>query len=355
MPAVRGLLPWLVLSLLVSMVATQAYAAGSGGERTALNVSIAVFDPGVPEDQSQNRDLKIFPRIRAVEARFMPFVLRDTLASTHEWGAVRVVPEPDTAAELLVTGTILRSDGENLSLAVRAVDASGQVWLKQTYSAVATAPATKSGGEGSYQVLFDRVAVDLAARQRQYDEAALQKLTELSLIRYGERLAPSAFAPFLEKNKDGTYSLLRLPAKNDPMLDRIQRIRGVEYLFTDAIDEKFRELTEEIIDIYALWREHRRKTREYEIEDARWAATSTANLPRGSYEAIQNVYDNYKFHRVTQQEQDHLAVAFNNEVGPKVDAMETRIAELEFWVEQRYLEWNRLLEELFEVETGLVP
>jgi hypothetical protein len=54
---------------------------------------------------------------------------------------------------------------------------------------------------------------------------------------------------------------------------------------------------------------------------------------------------------VTAQEQDSLAVAFNNEVGPTVQAMEIRVAELETWVARKYLEWNRLLEELFDVET----
>ena len=71
------------------------------------------------------------------------------------------------------------------------------------------------------------------------------------------------------------------------------------------------------------------------------------------YEAIKNLYDNYKWDRVTAQEQDRLAIAFNNEVGPVVDEMEARIAELEGWVDEKYAEWHRLLEELFEVETEL--
>jgi hypothetical protein len=33
--------------------------------------------------------------------------------------------------------------------------------------------------------------------------------------------------------------------------------------------------------------------------------------------------------------------------------MEQRIAELERWVDEKYAEWHRLLEELFEVETEL--
>ena len=53
------------------------------------------------------------------------------------------------------------------------------------------------------------------------------------------------------------------------------------------------------------------------------------------------------------QEQDRLAIAFNNEVGPVVEAMEARIAELEAWVDAKYAEWHRLLEELFEVEAEI--
>jgi hypothetical protein len=81
-----------------------------------LNVSISVFDAGVPADPSTHRDLMVFPKIRRIEALFLPFVLRDTMVETNEWGAVRVVPELDIAAELLVTGAIVGSDGETLSL-----------------------------------------------------------------------------------------------------------------------------------------------------------------------------------------------------------------------------------------------
>lgn len=36
------------------------------------------------------------------------------------------------------------------------------------------------------------------------------------------------------------------------------------------------------------------------------------------YESLRNAYDNYKYHRVTEQEQDRLAIAFDTEVGPTV-------------------------------------
>ena len=65
-----------------------------------LNISIATFDPGVPEDYSLHQDLDVFPKIREIESLFLPFVLRQALVDAGDWGAVRVVPESDDAAVL---------------------------------------------------------------------------------------------------------------------------------------------------------------------------------------------------------------------------------------------------------------
>jgi len=322
---------------------------------SALNISIAVFDPGVPEDQSLHRDLQVFPRIREIEAMFLPFVLRETLVETNQWGAVRVVPEADVAVELLVTGEILRSDGEILELEINAVDASGRVWLDKVFGGVVTdnyAERDNESGVSAYQKLYDEIADDLRIARDQLDQKTLTNVVEISLLRYAIQLAPSAFGDYLSRSADGTFTVHSLPARNDPMLDRIQRIRHTEYVITDTVDSKYQMLHAEIASVYDLWREYRRKFIEYQVEDVRRAQTPSS-APRGSYEAIKNLYDIYKWDRITAQAQDSWAVAFNNEVGPKVDAMETRVAELEGWVDQQYVDWHRLLEELFEVETGL--
>ena len=315
--------------------------SGQDAHSTALNVSIAVFDPGVPADQSLHRAQQVFPRVREIEAMFLPFVLRDKLARTREWGAVRVVPQPDVATELLISGTIVRSNGETLELNIRAVDASGRVWFDKEFAGVVM-----------NQTLYIDIVESLRTARSQLNDKALTDIVEISLLRYANQLAPSAFGTYLNEADDGTFTIIRLPAKNDPMLDRIDSIRRTEYVITDTVDAKFRELHAEIASIYQLWREYRRKVIKYQTEDDRRAQSTSSNAPRGSYEAMKNQYDNYKFVRITAQEQDRLAVAFNNEVGPTVDAVEVRIAELETWVDQRYEEWHRLLEELFEVETS---
>ncbi len=317
-----------------------------------LNVSIAVFDPGVPADRSLHRDLQIFPRIRSIESLFLPFVLRETLAATGNFGAVRVVPEPEAGAELLITGTIRKSDGAALELRLVAVDASGRQWLDHVYAGTAPPsyeqPAT---GLAGYQDLYGRVAADLVAAQDSLDARALADITAISAMRHAQELAPAAFGDYLEAAPDGRFVLRRLPARDDPMLERINRIRSVEYVMTDAVDEKFRELHAEIASTYDLWREYRRDYAQYQREEKRRQQEYQSDAPRGSYEALLALYNSYKWDRLAAQEQEKWAIGFNNEVGPTVMAMEARVAEIAGWVEQSYAEWTRLLAEIFVLET----
>lgn len=321
-----------------------------------LDVSVAVLDPGIPEDESIHRDLDVFPRIRNIEALFLPFVIRQTLVETGEWGAVRVVPESDPAAEVLVTGTIARSDGETLTLHIRATDATGRVWLDKPFTGNVTddyADEDPNSGTPGYQALYETIASDLLRSRNTLTNKEKTAVREVSLLRYGQQIAPAVFGDFVTTTPDGGITINRLPAENDPMIERIALVRGTEYVITDAVDAKYRELHAEIASVYDVWREFRRKTLHYAQEDARRAAETADDGENGSYEALRNAYDNYKFHRVTEQEQDRLAVAFFVEVGPRIEAIEARVAEMQEWVDEKYAEWRRILEELFEVETRL--
>lgn len=353
----------LTLATMLAIIGAGEFAiaqTGSARDVSKLNVAVAVFDPGIPEDISVHRDLDVFPRIRKIEALFLPFVLRDTLARTGVWGAVRVVPEPDESAELLVTGTIVSSDGNMLELHVLATDAGGRVWLDRSFTGTVTDDyAVSSAGSAealevtlSYQSLYDSIAAGLLEVRGGLSSQDLERITEFSLLRYARKLAPVAFSGFMTELPDGTVRIDRLPAKDDPMMARIELVRSTEYVITDAVDTKFRELRAEIATVYDVWREFRRKSVYYEQEDLRRARDTQGDGESGSYEAIQNSYDNYRYHRITEQEQDRLAVAFINEAGPTIESIESRVAELEAWVELKYAEWRRILEELFEVETG---
>lgn len=363
-PRTHRLLP--AALLLCLFVAATAGAAAPGqadagpvamtSDGPTLNVTIPVFDTGVPSDPSVFRELQIFPRIREAEAKLLPFLLREALVESGQWGAVRVATKPEAAAELQVSGTILRSDGDWLDLHIVAIDATGRTWLDKTFSGEASeVTVTRQGEKGTpeFRAMYDEIGAELAAARDRLGGATVANIKGTSLMRYAVELAPSAFGDYLEQTKDGTWRLLRLPARDDPMLMRIELIRNTEFLITDTVDTKYKELNADISRTYRVWRGYRRKFVEYQEEDVRFAQANDSDAPRGSWEAIKHQYDAYKYERITAQEQDRLAVAFNNEVTSTVDAMETRVAELEGWVEQGYLEWRSLLEDLHEVESRM--
>lgn len=332
---------------------TPLVAATSDG--TALNVTVPVFDPGIPSDPSVFRDQQVFPRIREIEAKLMPFILRESLVKSEQWGAVRVAIEPDAAAELQLFGTIVRSDGEWLDLRIRAIDATGDVWFDRVFSSKAhEEPVEHQGNKGTpeFAAIYTAIVTELSTARDRMGDAAVANIKGTSLMRYASELAPTAFGGYLEQTDDDTWRLLRLPAREDPMLVRIETIRNTEFLITDTVDAKFREFNAELSRTYRIWREYRRKVEDYEAWNVEFAESRTDEYGRGSWESIKHRYDAYKYDRLTTQEQDRLAVAFNTEVAGTVDAMEARVAELNGWVEQGSLEWNSLLEQLYEIESN---
>ena len=362
----RTLLAPLIVSvsiwLPIQNVAGQSQAAGgvapnADGRRVSeLNVSIAVFEPGIPEDPLEQRRLQVVSNIREVEAILLPFMLRQTLVETNEWGAVRVLPTADHAAELLVSGEIVRSDGQALELRIRAVDAGGFEWLDKIF---VSAPASDMGQSDArvdlygYRALFESIAEDLRAARGLLDERMLSNVIDISFLRYAYELSPSVFGGYLNNTPDGAFTIRRLPAEDDPMSERIERVRQVEYQLIDTVDEKFQELNAEIGSIYDLWLDYRRQVAQFESNEVERVVNSTPNAPRGSYEAIRSLYDNYKWSRMQEQRRDSRAQAFGNEVGPTVERIESRVAELETWLVQQYEEWRGLLAEIFALETGL--
>lgn len=330
-------------------------AATQDARRPAeLNVSIVAFDPGIPTDVSSHRRLQVFPRIREVEAMFLPFVLRDTLMHTEEWGAVRVVPEPDIAAELLLSGTIIKSDGATLELQIRAVDATGKVWINKAYSAQAVnSGADINKSPTGFRQLYEDIETDLRLARSDLDEKSLADIIEVSLLRYADQLAPAAFGDYLNTTDEGTFEILRLPAENDPMLERIERIRRVEYMVTDTVDEKYQELNTEIASTYDLWRKYRRQLAQYRHAENQRLQDNDSNAPRASFESMKKRYDNYKWARLEEQDLEGWAQGFDNEVAPTVMELEARVNELEALIEAQYAEWGRILAEIFSLETGI--
>ena len=320
----------------------------------SLEIGLVVLDPGIDGDSLANRKQGVFEEIRDAESRYLPFALRRTLVDSNQWGAVRVLPGRDPGYELLVSGEILVSNGAELSLRLEVRDSQDRIWMDKVYTEYAEENAyleTERRLRRPFQDLYNRFANDLLALRREVSERDLARIREVSELRYAASLLPDAFADFLGRDENGLVTLERLPARGDPMLARIQRVREQEYVFIDTTDEQYADLYTEMTPVYDLWRQFQAEQLEY--REAWVARRAEREEPRrGSYQAMKQHYNNYKWEKIQRQEMRTLAEGFNNEIEPTAIDIDGTVVKLSGSLDQRYREWREILRQIYQLETG---
>lgn len=328
--------------------------AGQAADAGRLDVGIVVFDPGIPADASTHSRRGIFPEIRKAEAKYMPLMLRAALNDSDTWGVVRVLPEALDSSELLVTGTILHSDGQRLELHVTAIDASGAPWLDQNYTA-SVAPADYAAKVDPFLDVYNRIAADLLAARQRRGAAELAAIRRIAELRYASGLAPEVFEPYLARTPEGQFTVVRLPAEGDPMLARVLRIRDQEYRFVDIVDEQYTRLGEEMASTYFLWRQYGAEQAQYRGEYQERVSGRESQGRRGSFAALEQSYNTYKWSKIHEQDLDELALGFNNEVAPTDMEVSGTVFNLSGSLDSQYAEWREILQRIFALESGLPP
>ena len=313
-----------------------------------LEVGVVVFDDGLQNPDSRDaRD-----KLRSVESRLAAVLLRDTLTNSGLWGPVRVLPSETQFAELTITGEIRHSDGRDLLIHIRAIDATGRSWLDQPFRAVAKSGDYDDANAAPFRGLFVAIANQLRRSAQQLSGEELNKLKALAGIRYAAELAPELYSTYLQ-NVDGLWALQRLPASNDPMLMRIDRIRNQEALFIDTVDEQYVDLWDALGSTYRMWQQSGFEQAQYLDEYTARAAARELEASQGSFAAMQQVYSTYRSVRIQEQDLFELATGFDNETAPTVMSSGDRVIRLSGTLDQQYGEWRQLLGQIFALEYGL--
>ncbi|TGD75869.1 hypothetical protein E4634_02415 [Mangrovimicrobium sediminis] len=357
-----------------------------------LDVGIATFDPGI-DDLDDDEVLLVYPEVRNAEARFMPGQLAEAMQQSGAWGAVRVVPDPERIADLLVQGEILHSDGEHLELAITARDARGQTWLERTYEGHASAYAYKETAASHYdpfQAVYNDIANDLLAVQEKLGDRERRNIRLTSELRFAQHFSPDAFAGYLEKNRDGNYVVTRLPAEGDPMLARIGRIRDRDNLYVDTMQEYYDQFDNQIYPPYQEWR---KESYAEAIELQELQAKSRAEMIAGATAVLAGIFAHYdaanddpedeeeRDRREAQRAAGSVAIlgggallksglekrsesklriealselgqSLEAEITPQVIDLEDRSVTLTGTVEDQYAQWQELLADIYETEIG---
>lgn len=227
-------------------------------ESDLLDIGIAIFDPNVPEDYDEQIRLLIQPDIRRAEANYMPYVAKNLLQSTGNWGAVRVVPRPTHAVDLSVTGRILHSNGESMAVELTVEDATGRRWFTRSYEALASKYAYDDGipeGIDPFQSIYRDFANDVLAFRSDLSAEEIRIIRATAEMKFAQDFAPDAFSDHIGETPKGGFVLRRLPSDEDPMLARVRKVREREYLFIDTLDEYYENFYRDMYPAYQSWRE----------------------------------------------------------------------------------------------------
>ena len=189
----------------------------------------------------------------------------------------------------------MASDGRDLVLAVVVKDAMGILWFDHTV-AYRQQSAGDDGLTGIFNALANRLLSVWQGKDRDERFASLHGTD----IAYAEALAPAAVSGMIQRSETD-WEVIRLPAEDDPMLARIERIRDQEYLFCDTIDEQYVDMVDRVGPTYRLWRAATLEQTEWLERYQKRAATRTGSAGDSEFTRMQAEYAAYRSFRIQEQ------------------------------------------------------
>ena len=352
-------------------------------EDMLLDVGVAVFDANVPVAFDDQVAQNIPPAVRRAEANFMPYVAKNLLQSTGNWGAVRVIPDTTHAVDVTVTGAIVHSDGERMILDVEVHDARGVRWFATSYQSLASKYAygdTVPPDIDPFQSIYRRMADDMLAYLKTLSPEEIRRIRTTAEMKFAADMSPDAFADYLVQTSPGIFEIRRLPADNDPAFERVRKVRDREYIFIDTLDDYFGNFHAKMYPTYQGWRgatyeeaiayrNQREKVRRKAVagvvgitaglvgqtrDRAMTRYTGAVSVIGGATLAIGAIrdLDRAKSHANALRE---LGISAEAQISPHTIELENRTFSLQGTVQAQLKEVRQILRTLYYRELGLPP
>jgi len=348
-----------------------------------LDIAVAVLDPGIDDVDIGDG---VFPEIRRAESTFIARELSQVLDNQGVWGASRVVPSSDYIADILVSGTILNSDGESLSLAITARDAQGRLWLDKTYEGSTSRYAyqqTQRVKTDPFLIVYRQIANDLLTVFRNLSPEERIRIRQVAQLAFAQGFAPDAYSGYLSNDEAGLVTIRRLPAESDPMMQRIQSIRQRNDIFIDTLQGHYDNFSGSMSGPYNEWR---RLSYDETIAERELKAEAQAQLIAGGAAVIAGIAAassggrndrtmrtagavgiwaggtliksglerraEASMHSAALEE---LGQSLEADITPQVIELEDRTVQLSGTVEDQYAQWREILADIYATEIADLP
>jgi hypothetical protein len=286
---------------------------------------------------------------RETEAQLLGAKQRRVFENAGQWGVVRLYPQPSLIPQLMLDMVVLQSDGRQLRVHAMLTGVHGATLLSDTYLDYANSEGVLTAdNEDPFTDLFHRIHNDVATKVALMPESE-DYLRQLSFLRYAQQLAPQAFEAYLSREGE-SWQLLRAPAEQDPMYQRISKLREYELLFVDTIDEQLTSALREIDTAYRLWLRASKEQLDW-LEKRRARGVNAEGLADDSaFARHQAVYAAYRSLKIHEQELFELVLDLESESRSTALEIEETVVTLEGTLEQQYREWREALAKIMMLE-----
>jgi len=355
-------------------------------EALLLDIGISEFIAGVPANNDP-AESRVFREIRSAEARYLPYHLKNTLQGTGHWGAVRVVPSRNAYTDIVVSGEIKKSDGEFIEIDISVADARGRHWFSKTYAAqtgMSSYSENRDRRQDPYQKVFNDVANDLREFVKTLPPENIRQLRQVTELKFFADMSPRAYGEHLLKGETGELAIVRLPAENDPSVDRLRQIRERDRLVVDTLNEHYANFYYGIAIPYHSWRKvsreesinYRQVKRSATIQTLIGAVvlagslavdTSDSSLSRQrmkgglqgiaigeGFQSIMSGISRRSEAKMHIESIKELSESFGAEAAPMVVTVKGETRRLTGTAAAQYESWRRLLKDIYEAETGFI-
>jgi hypothetical protein len=235
-----------------------------------------------------------------------------------------------------------------------------------------------------FQNVYSEVANDMLAAREALVVQSRRDIRRVTQLEFARDLAPQAMDGYLDHDQKGLLKIARLPATDDPVSTRIDRIRERDTGVVDTVNGYYANFADQMSDSYGQWRRASFEEIEKEERTLNKARTRTylgaaavlasVFVPQqcGAYDyncrriegavrtagaiggaaSILSGLKKYSDARTHAQALKELSESFQNEVAPQVVDVEGRTLKLTGTAEEQYREWRKLLHEMYLEENG---
>ena len=372
-----------------------------------LRLAIPVLDPGIPSDQEKQYQQGVWPELRNAESVRIAVQLKDEIAKRNTFRDVVVTPDASASADFYLLARIDQSNGEDLKLRWRLMDATQAIrlprncargskcWRKDSHRLWNGWHDVHDAAESDpfhplYAAIADRVHQEmaaladkherqvqknrrLAAKGRATKQSELEGAVATRSVVFAAFFAPELYGDAFER-KDNRLRLTYLPAQDGDDWARIESFRARDERFAVLISDQYAELAKEMHKTYSDWqKDNFPLAREARLarREATWSAIAgavgaagavaaaadegnphsketAAVLAAASTVAIVNSVSERKKLAALRTQINEIGATVQGSLKPMVVATQDRTVTLTGTAHEQFAQWRELLQEIYD-------